>query len=123
MGILPVGLSCRLFGVRFLDFLLFFFSLALVTMSVEGNDSNPEGFGSELAVDDLGMAQGFCFIPAKFGVELARPKERVHQPPLGRLGIYEEALKAGLRFSLHPFIIKLIKDLTLNPSQTVPNSW
>ena len=74
MRILSIGLSYRLFGVRFLDFLLFFFSLSLVAMFVEGNDSSPEGFGSELTVNDLRMAQGFYFI-------LARSKERVHRPP------------------------------------------
>ena len=83
--------------------------------------SGPKAFGSDLTVDDLGMVQGFYFIPAKFDVELARPEERVHRPPLGRLGIYEETLKVGLRFPLHPFITKLMKDFALNPSQIAPN--
>ena len=60
-------------------------------------------------------------MPAKFDIELVKPSERVHRPPSDQLGVYEEILKASLHFSLHPFIMKLMKDFVLNPSQIVSN--
>ena len=69
------------------------------------------------------MIQGFYFVPAEFDIKLAKSSERVHRPPLGRLGIYEETLKVDMRFSLHPFIVKLMKDFALNLSHIVSNSW
>ena len=74
-------------------------------------------------VADLDTLRGFCFILSEFHMALARPQERVHNPPTGGLGIYEEALKAGLRFSLYPFVVKLVDRFVLSLVQIVPNSW
>ena len=87
-----------------------------------GEGTDPKLFGSVLSREDLRSIRGFYFILAQFDIELAKPTERVHHPP-GQLDIYEETLKAGLGFSLHPFIIKLMKDYALNPSKIISNSW
>ena len=78
--------------------------------------SDPKLFGSVLTLEDLEMIRGFFFVPAEFDIELAKSSERVHRPPSGQLGIYEETLKVGLRFPFHLFIVKLMKDLALNLS-------
>ena len=78
--------------------------------------SSSESFGSILTKDKLGVIRGVYFISAEFGIELAGPGERVHLPPMGCLGIYEEALKAGLRFPLHLFIVKLMNTYSLSHS-------
>ena len=60
---------------------------------------------------------------AEFDIELVGPSERVHRPPSGRLGVYEETLKAGLCFLLYLFIVKLMKAYVLTSSQIALNSW
>ena len=54
---------------------------------------------------------------------LTGPEERVHNPPTGGVRVYEEALKAGLHFSLHPFIGKVLSKFSLSMGQVAPNSW
>ena len=71
-------------------------------------ESGLRGFESVLNQDDLGMLQGFFFIPAEFEIELVGPGGRVDRPLPGCLGVYEEAWKACLRFFLHPFVVKLL---------------
>ena len=85
--------------------------------------SNLEIFGSVLTKDELRVIRGVYFILTEFDIELVGPKERVHLPPLGRLGIYDEVLKADLRFFLYPFIVELMNTFLLSPSQIAPNSW
>ena len=80
------------------------------------SETGPKLFRSILSRDDLGSIQGYYFILAQFDIELAKLVKRVHRPPLGQLGIYEETLKVGLHFALYPFIVKLMKDYVLNLS-------
>lgn len=40
-----------------------------------------------------------------------------------RLCVYKDALGAGLRFPVHPFIIRLLAELQIHPCQLYPNSW
>ncbi|KAL2526361.1 Uncharacterized protein Adt_11415 [Abeliophyllum distichum] len=45
--------------------------------------------------------------------------------PIGRLGevaIYQDSLKAGLRFPLHPFLVEFFCTFNLSPGQLVPNA-
>ena len=69
------------------------------------------------------MLQGFYFIPSDFWIELSDLGERVDHPPVGCLSVYEEALKAGLRFPLHTFVVQLMNVYRLSPAQITPNSW
>ena len=84
---------------------------------------DPDRYRSVLTMEDLRMIRGYCFIPSQFDLELARSIDRVHCPPSGRLGIYEESSKASLRFLFHPFVIKLMREYNLCPTKIAPNSW
>ena len=68
------------------------------------------------------MLQGFYFILVEFKIKLVSFKGRVDCPPSGFLGMYEEALKVGLQFPLHPYIVKLLNVYLLSPIQIMPNS-
>ena len=70
----------------------------MVRSRVQGEfiGSGLESFESVLTWDNLGMLQGFYFIVTEFEIELAGPRKRVDYPPLGYLGVYEDALKASL---------------------------
>ena len=91
--------------------------------NVSSTEIGPESFRSVMTVADLDTLGGSCFIPGEFHMVLARPQERVHNLPIGGLGIYEEALKAGLCFFLHPFVVKLIDRFALSLAQIASNSW
>ena len=39
------------------------------------------------------------------------------------LCVYRDALIGGLRFPIHPFIVKLLADAQVNPCQIAPNAW
>ena len=91
--------------------------------NVSGTEIGPESFGSVMTIADHDTLWGSCFILGEFHMVLTGPQERVHHPPAGGLGIYEEALKAGLRFSLHPFVVKLVDRFALSLAQIAPNSW
>ena len=86
-------------------------------------EMEPEKYHSVLTSEDLGRIRGYCFIPSEFDLEVPGPSDRVHCPPVGWLGIYEDSLKAGLRFPIHPFVIKLLTEYNMCPAQIVPNSW
>ena len=73
--------------------------------NISSTKIGPKSFESIMTVADLDTLRGSYFILDEFHMVLARPQERVHNPPTGGLGIYEEALKAGLHFSLHTFVV------------------
>ena len=76
-----------------------------------------------MTTEDLGLIRGSCFIPDEFGTKLVGPQGRVHNPPIGWLGVYEKAMKVDLHFPLHTFIVKLLDRYALSLAQIVPNSW
>ena len=39
------------------------------------------------------------------------------------LCVYRESLIGGLRFPVHPFIVKLLADAQVSPCQIAPNAW
>ena len=80
-----------------------------------------ESFGSVLTIADLDALRGSCFVSGEFEIVLAGPEGRVHNPPTGGVGVYE-VLKAGLRFSLHPFVGKVLSKFALSMTQVTPNS-
>ena len=83
----------------------------------------PKSFGSVLTIAYLDALRGSCFIPSEFQMVLEGPQERVHNPPAGGVGVYEEALKVGLHFSLHPFVGKVLDRFALGMAQVASNSW
>ena len=82
-----------------------------------------ESFRSVMNAADLGVLRGSFFILAEFCMVLAASEERVYAPLTGCVGVYEEAMMADLRFSLHPFVVKLLDRYVLSLAQIVPNSW
>ena len=86
-------------------------------------DMEPDKYHSVLTSEDLGRIRGYCFIPVEFDLEVPGPSDRVHCPPVGWMGIYEDSLKAGLRFPIHPFVVRLLTDYNMCPAQIAPNSW
>ena len=89
--------------------------------------SKPVGSGLEsfrlvLTRDDLEMFRRYYFIPVDFEIKLFDLGGRVDRPPVGCLGVYEEALKADLHFSLHSFVVQLMNVYHLLPAQIMSNS-
>ena len=85
--------------------------------------SSSKDFELVLTQDDLKMLQRFYFISTDFKIKLSGPRGRVDCPLAGCLGVYEEALKFDLRFSLHPFVVKLLDRYALCLAQIASNSW
>ena len=80
-------------------------------------------YQSVLTSEDIWRIRGYCFIPVEFDLEVPGPSDRVHCPPMGWLGIYEDSLKVGLRFPIHPFVIRLMTKYNMCLAQIAPNSW
>ena len=76
-----------------------------------------------MTVIDLDTLWGFHFILTEFHMVLIGPEERVHTPLAGCVGVYEEAMKAGLHFFLHPFVKKVMERFFLSLAQVALNSW
>lgn len=53
---------------------------------------------------------------------LPQPDERVDHPPLGTISVYDDHLKAGFQFPLHPFFVKIFNLYHVVPVQLTPNS-
>ena len=54
---------------------------------------------------------------------LPRKDEKTCAFAHGEVCFYEAAFSCGLRFPVHPFIMKLLHHLNLAPGQLMPNSW
>ena len=54
---------------------------------------------------------------------LPRKDERAYEFAHGEICFYEAAFSCGLRFPVHPFIMKLLHYLNLALGQLMPNSW
>ena len=54
---------------------------------------------------------------------LPRKDERACAFAHGEVCFYEAAFSCGLRFPVHPFIMRLLHHLNLAPGQLMPNSW
>uniref|UniRef100_A0A8R7QVL3 Transposase (putative) gypsy type domain-containing protein n=1 Tax=Triticum urartu TaxID=4572 RepID=A0A8R7QVL3_TRIUA len=44
-------------------------------------------------------------------------------PPDGAVGVYADALEAGMHFPLHDFFREVLRHFGLAPSQFMPNEW
>ena len=79
-------------------------------------EMGPDKYSSVLTSEDMGRIRGYYFVPVEFDLEVPGPSDRVHCPPVGWLGIYEDSLKAGLRFPIHPFVIRLMTEYNMCPA-------
>ena len=86
-------------------------------------ETGPESFRSVMTITDLKKLQSLCFILGEFGLTLASRNDRIHVPPVGSVGVYEEAIKAGLHFLVDPFVKRVMGRFSLSLAQVVPISW
>ena len=61
-----------------------------------GEEVDLESFGSVMTIVDLERLRSLCFILGEFRLTLASSDDRIHVSPMGSVGVYEEAAKAGL---------------------------
>ena len=87
-----------------------------------GEEVGPKSFRSVMTVTDLETLRSFCFILGEFRLILASSDDRIHVPPVDCVRVYEEAMKAGLCFLLHPFVKRVMERFSLSLVQVVPNS-
>ena len=63
-------------------------------------------------------------VPSSYKLRALKDTKTVSQSPYhDHLFVYVDALKVGLRFSLHPFIIKFLQSSNLTITQLLSNSW
>ena len=79
-----------------------------------GEEVNPESFETVMTIVDLERLRSLCFIPGEFGLTLASSDDRIHVLPVGSVRVYEEAVKAGLRFLLHPIVKRIMERFSLS---------
>ena len=86
-------------------------------------DYSPFRISPVLSSKDLDF-NGFKYqISNGFKLDVVDPKERIALPHPGRIDIYEESLKAGLRFSLHFLVIKFLNMFKISLCNLASNSW
>ncbi len=83
----------------------------------------PGEVGSTLTEEELELVRSRFFFRPGFRLELAGSEGRVTRPPPGRIGVYIDALWAGLRFPFHKCVNDLLVEYQLVPAQLTPNSW
>ena len=88
-----------------------------------GEEVGPKSFESIMTLADLKGLRSLYFIPREFGLTLTSTNDRICFLPAGSIGVYEEALKVGLRFPLHPFIKRVLDRFSLGLAQIALNSW
>lgn len=62
----------------------------------------------------------YCVLD-EFELELPGSNARINDPPPDCLGVYEEALKAGLRFPISSFILELLHFYRIPLCILIPN--
>ena len=72
-----------------------------------------ESFESVMTLADLEGLRSLYFIPGEFGLTLASTNDRICFSLASSVGVYEEAMKADLRFSIHPFIKRVLGRFSL----------
>ena len=88
-----------------------------------GEEVSPECFESVMTTADLERLRSLCFILGEFGLTLASRDDRIHVLSAGSIRVYEEAMKAGLHFPLHPFVKRVMRRFSLSLAQVALNSW
>ena len=103
-------------------------------MSIPSSSSKPSSSSSSIPFHALSKS---CFLekrhlksirkrfkfPRGVVTRLLRPNEKACTFAYGEVSFYEAAFSCGLRFPVHPFIMKLLFALNVAPRQFVPNAW
>ena len=88
-----------------------------------GEEVGPKSFESIMTLADLEGLRSLYFISREFGLTLASTNDKIYFSTMGSIRVYEEAMKAGLRFPLHPFIKRVLERFSLCLAQIAPSSW
>lgn len=72
--------------------------------------------------EDLSLTELAFYVPYEFELELPGLNAQINDPPLGRVGVYEEVSEAGLKFPLSHFILKLLHSYGISLYILSPNS-
>ncbi|KAF0901571.1 hypothetical protein E2562_003544 [Oryza meyeriana var. granulata] len=72
------------------------------------------------AVDALCKKYG---VPREFTARPAGELRACSTPPPGAVCVYAQALEAGMRVPLHPFVCEVLRHFGLAPSEVAPNGW
>lgn len=83
----------------------------------------PDTIPSILTPNDLALIRFQFGIPPEYDLELPSPTDRASSPPAGRFCLYWEALRAGLRLPLPPFVVALFRFLHISLASVAPNSF
>ena len=80
-------------------------------------------FGSTIKEVHFKTIRAIYQIPDHIPICLPYKSEKCYYDRVGDLGVYEQALKAGLRFPLNRLKRELLHHLGLSISQISPNAW
>ncbi|KAL8463576.1 hypothetical protein ACS0TY_034288 [Phlomoides rotata] len=78
---------------------------------------------SVIVVNELEHFQRIYEIPLDVHIWAPTDNERAAQPPECYVAVYEDIMKSGFYFPLHPTISKLLASWNLTITQLTPNSW
>ena len=78
---------------------------------------------SILSRSHVGLLMAKYFIPDDLDVFIPDSNDRAHDPPVGRLPVYEDQLKGGLRFPLHKLFKSVLNHWELSLAQLAPNAF
>lgn len=84
---------------------------------------SPNELASEITNEDLGRIRRKYGVPPEIVLTLPRPEHRVSQRLEDGVFFYEDSLKAGLRFPLHPLVKEIMRFYNICPTMVAPNSW
>lgn len=84
--------------------------------------SGPDAYRSILTMDKLAETWVRYRVPREFDLELSNFDTHVNDPPLDKLGMYVEAFETGLRFSIPPFLLELLRYYNISLYTLIPNS-
>ncbi|GFZ03476.1 hypothetical protein Acr_16g0001000 [Actinidia rufa] len=72
---------------------------------------------------ELDRLRKSCSFPSGIQIRLLEVDETIASTRLGDVAFYEVAFQAGLRFSIHPTIMRLLAYYNICPAQLAPNAW
>lgn len=78
---------------------------------------------SEMTEVEISWLWDYYKFPDNFHVHAPRLEDRVTSSSVDRLAVYEEFLRVGLRFPLHPFIANVLDLYLVVSAQLAPNSF
>lgn len=76
---------------------------------------------SEIRPGELEWIRTAYHIPKTVEIALPPPEFKATRPPVGWWCCYEDQLKGGLRFPLHPFLLRVLNYYKVPIAQVVPN--